>query len=111
LSLFENNALKRIFGQVIRDRRKLQNEELHNLYFSLNIIWVIKLGILGWAGHTAYGRHEKCIQHFRLKPEGTKQLGRLDVGYRIILKEVGCGMWTVFVWFGIWTFGGIWRTG
>jgi hypothetical protein len=46
LRVFENRALRRIFGpkrdEVAGDRRKLHNEELHNLYFSPNIIRVMK---------------------------------------------------------------------
>jgi hypothetical protein len=39
---FENKVLRRIFGpkrdEVMRDRRKLHNEELHDLYSSPSII-------------------------------------------------------------------------
>jgi hypothetical protein len=42
----ENRALRRIFGpktyEVTREWRKLQNEELNNLYSSPNIVRVIK---------------------------------------------------------------------
>ena len=45
LRVFENRVL-RIFGpemdEVIGESRKLHNEELNDLYFSLNIIRVIK---------------------------------------------------------------------
>jgi len=33
--------------------RKLRNEELNDLYFSPNIIWVIKLRRMRWARHVA----------------------------------------------------------
>jgi hypothetical protein len=40
--VFENRVLRRIFGpkrdEVTGEWRKLQNEELHILYYSLNII-------------------------------------------------------------------------
>jgi hypothetical protein len=56
LRLFEKKVLRRIFGHngdKIRGRwRKLYNEELHNLYSSSNMVSVIKLRILRWAGHT-----------------------------------------------------------
>jgi hypothetical protein len=46
LKLFESKALKRIFAlkkeEIIGRRRKLCNEELHNLYFSPNVIKTIK---------------------------------------------------------------------
>jgi hypothetical protein len=46
LRAFENRVLRRIFGpkrdHVTGDWRRLHNEELHNLYYSPNIIRVIK---------------------------------------------------------------------
>jgi len=33
--------------------RRLQNEKLHNLYASPDIVRVIKLGRMRWAGHMA----------------------------------------------------------
>ena len=33
--------------------RRLHNEELNDLYCSLNIVWVIKLRRMRWAGHVA----------------------------------------------------------
>jgi hypothetical protein len=46
LRLFENRALRRIFGpkrnEVTGGWRKLHNEELHNLYTSPSIIRMIK---------------------------------------------------------------------
>jgi hypothetical protein len=45
LRVFENRALRRIFGpkrdKVTGGWRKLHNEELHNLYSSLSIITMI----------------------------------------------------------------------
>jgi hypothetical protein len=46
LRIFENRVLRRIYGpkrdEVTREWRRLHNEELHDLYSSLNIIRVIK---------------------------------------------------------------------
>jgi hypothetical protein len=47
MRLYESRVLRRIFGP------RLQNEELHNLYASSNIIRVIKLINVIWAGHVA----------------------------------------------------------
>jgi hypothetical protein len=47
--------LRRIFGpkrnKVIEGRRKLRSEELHNLCCLQNIIRMIKLRRMSWAGH------------------------------------------------------------
>jgi hypothetical protein len=55
--MFENRVLRKIFGlkkdEVIRDWRKLHNEELHNLYCSQSIIRIIKSRRMRWAGNVA----------------------------------------------------------
>ena len=57
LRVFENRVLRKIFGPK-RDKgtgewRKLHNEELNHLYSSPNIVQVIKLRRIRWAGHVA----------------------------------------------------------
>jgi hypothetical protein len=60
--VFENRVLRRIFGfemeEVTGECRKLQNKELNDLYFSPNIVRVMKSRIMRWAGHVA-GMGEK----------------------------------------------------
>jgi hypothetical protein len=57
LRVFEIKVLRRIFGpkrdEVTGEWRRLHNKELYALYFSLNIILVIKSRRLRWAGHVA----------------------------------------------------------
>jgi hypothetical protein len=56
LRVFENRVLRRMSGPKREEDgswRKLYNDELHNLYFSPNIVRVIKSRRLRWAGHVA----------------------------------------------------------
>ena len=57
LRMFENRALRRIFGpkrdDVTGEWRKLHNEELSDVYSLPNIFRVIKSRRMSWAGHTA----------------------------------------------------------
>jgi hypothetical protein len=40
-------------GKVMGKWRRLHNEKIYDLYSSLNILWVLKPRIMGWAGHVA----------------------------------------------------------
>jgi len=69
LRVFENWILRRILGpkrgKVTGEWRKLHNEELNDLYCSLNVIRVIRLNSLRLEGHVArMGGEETGIQGF-----------------------------------------------
>ena len=53
LRMFVNRVLRRIFGpkryEVTGERRKVHNEELHDLCSS-DIIWVVKSRRMSWQG-------------------------------------------------------------
>jgi hypothetical protein len=52
--MFENRVSLTVFGPQRRGGwRKLQNEELHKLYSSANIIRTIKSSGMRWAGYVA----------------------------------------------------------
>ena len=67
LRVFENRVLRRILGPkrdgAARQRRKLHNEGLNDLYSSSNIVRVIKSRRMRWAGHVAR-MGDRRIQEF-----------------------------------------------
>jgi hypothetical protein len=100
LRVFENRALRRIFGpkrdEVTGEWKKLHNEELHILYSSPNIIRKIKSRRMMWVGHVARMGEEKNVYKVLMgKPEGKRPLGRprhrWEDGIRIDLREIGWG--------------------
>jgi hypothetical protein len=82
---------------VTGERRKLHNEELHNLYSSPNITRQVKSRRMRWAGHVARtGGESKVYKVFVGKPEGKISLGRprrrSEDGIRMDLRETGWGV-------------------
>jgi hypothetical protein len=100
LSVFKNRVLRIIFGpkrdDVTRERRKFDNEELHNLYSSPNIIRQIKSRRMRWAKHVArMGEERKVYSILVGKPERKRTLRRprrrWEDGIRMDLREIGWG--------------------
>jgi hypothetical protein len=100
LRVFDNRVLRNIIGpkraEVAGSWRSL-HDELHNLYISVSIIRVIKLGRIEWAGHVA--RMGKMISAYNIsvgKPEEKRPLGRTKRRWediiRMDLREIGCGL-------------------
>jgi hypothetical protein len=84
LRVFENRALRRIFGQK-RDEvtgwwRKLHNEELCDLYSSASIIIMFKLRRMRWVGHVAQMVKRNACRLLVRMPERKKPLGRPRCG-------------------------------
>jgi len=47
--------------KIPRERWRLHNEELNDLYSSPNIVWVIKSRRMKWAGHVARMGEERGV--------------------------------------------------
>jgi hypothetical protein len=66
--VFVNRVLQRTSGpkrdEARGEWRKLQNEELNNLYSSPNIIWMIKSRRMEWAGHVVHMGESKVYTGF-----------------------------------------------
>jgi hypothetical protein len=74
-------VLRKIFGPksnvVTWEWRRLQNEELHAVYPSPNIIRVIKSRKMRWAGHVASMEDRTGVYRgLAGRPEGRRPLGR-----------------------------------
>jgi hypothetical protein len=85
----ETSVLRRIFGlkkeEVTWEWRRLHNKELYVLYFSPDIIWVIKSRILRGAGHVPCIGASICAHRVLVgKREGKNHLEDPDMNERII---------------------------
>jgi hypothetical protein len=93
LRLFETRVLSRLFGpkrdEVTGELRKVRNEELNDLYCSLNVIGVIKSRRIGWAAHVARRRQRRGPYRVLVgKPEGRRPLGRPRRRWGMILNRI-----------------------
>ena len=116
LRVFEKIALRRIFGtrrdEVMREWRRMRNEEINDLYSSPNIVRVIKWRRMRWTGHVARMGEERGVYRFLVgKPEGRRPLGRHRCRWvdniRMDLQEVG---WGFMDWNGLDQDRDRWRT-
>jgi hypothetical protein len=97
LRIFESRVLRRIFGPKREEDgswRKLHNDELHNLYSSLNIVKVIKAKRMRWARHVARMGEGRGVYRFLVgRPEGKRPLGRprrrWEDNIKMYLREIG----------------------
>jgi hypothetical protein len=72
----------------------VHNDELHNLYSSLNIIRVIKSRRMRWAGHVARRGEGRGVYRISVeRPEGKRPLGRpkqrWENNVKLDLREIG----------------------
>ena len=108
LRVFENRVLRRVFGpkrdEVTGEWRKLHNEELSDWYSLPNIVGVVKLRRMRWAGHVARMVEGREVHRVLMgKREGKRPMGRLRCRWednnKLDLQEVGgtCGEWMELV--------------
>jgi hypothetical protein len=79
---------------VMGEWRELHNEELNYLYSLTNIVWLVKLRRMRWAGHVARMGEERGVHRVLVgKPEGKRPLGRprcrWEDNIKMDLQEVG----------------------
>jgi hypothetical protein len=90
----------------------LHNDELYNLYSSLNIVRVIKSGRMRWVGHVAcMGEGRGAYRVLVGMPEGKRPLGRPRLKWEDNISWT-LGRWgsmgqTGFGWLGIGSSGGL----
>jgi hypothetical protein len=97
LRIFENKVFRRIFGPKREEDgswRKLHNDELHNLYYSPNIVRVIKSRRLRWTRYgTRMGEGRVVYRVLVGKLEGKRPLGRprrrWEDNIKLDLREIG----------------------
>ena len=96
--MFENRALRRIFGpkmdEVTGEWRKLHNDVLNDLYSLPNIVRVVKSRRMRWAGHVARMGERKGVYRVLVgKTEGKRSLRRPRLRWqdniKMDLQEVG----------------------
>ena len=88
----------------------VHNEELNDLYYSPNIVRVIKWRRMSWAGHVARMEGEACTGFWWGDLRVRDHCGDPDVYGRIILRWIfmkwDVKVWTILSWLRIGTGGG-----
>jgi len=90
LRFSKNRVLRKIFGpkrdEVTGEWRRLHTEEPNDLYYSPNVLGVIKSRCEMGGVCSTYGGERRCIQELMGKPRERDHLEDPDVDGRIILR-------------------------
>ena len=97
--------LRRIFvprrDEVTGEWRRLHKEEVNDVYYSPNIVRVIKSRRMRWSGHVArMGEERGCIGSWWGNRREGDHWGDLGVDGRIILERIS-RRWVVCIWTGL----------
>jgi hypothetical protein len=91
LRVFENRVLRMILRPKRQEDGPLHNDELHSLYFSLNIVRVIKSRRLRWVARM--GERTGIYSVVVGRPKAKRPLGRprfrLEDNIKLDLGEIG----------------------
>jgi len=111
-------VLRRIFGpkrdELTRELRQTHNKDLNDLYFSTNIIWVIKSRRMRGAGYVARSGIGRAYTGFwwgnlseRDHLEDPCVDGRIIILVRWVFRKWDVWVWTGLIWLRIGTGGGL----
>jgi hypothetical protein len=106
---FNYRVLWKIFGPKRKEDgswRKLNNDELHSLYSSLNIVRAIKLRRMRWAGHVARmgegrGVYRVLVGNSEVKRPMGRPRRRWEDNIKMDLREIMIDGGTGFSWLRI----------
>jgi hypothetical protein len=101
-TVIENRVLRRTVGpksdEIIGQQRKPHNEELNDLYFSLNTVWMIKSRRMKRVRHVARTGERRGVYRVLVgKPEEKSPLGRPRLRWEDnnkIFRKWNVGLWT-----------------
>ena len=90
LCIFESKILISIFGPVEENGvwRKRYNHELYNLFKEPDIVKLIKIRRLEWAGHLLRASDQRTMKKvFKTMPERTRKVGRPEMRWEDCVRQ------------------------